>query len=289
MPRRQPALCVDARPGQRHCPDLVRGEADWIHDLRDKGVPAPHIHPSRQGRLVELAQVDGVEVAAFVQAKVAGQLMGHCDWSADLIERLGSLMARMHRAARSYRPSAPDCRLPGWSDWLNVTERAIHPSQQRGLDRCRELRSTLAGLGQSEATYGPIHDDLHGSNVLVGAECLVPIDFECAHCSWFLADIASALLFALWKTPRSDMEWLACFARYFLEHLSIGYAAAGTPLPFGRAEQDRVALFLKLRELSLYASDYGNRDLSVAGHEQDEMFAFMRRNVEDDVPYVSLE
>ncbi len=101
------------------------------------------------------------------------------------------------------------------------------------------------------------------------------IDFECCHHTWLVADIASALLFATWKVPGEDAAEANARARWVLANLLKGYLRERH---IAREWLQRMPLFLKLREMSLYVSWHARRDTQEAGDAPG--FAYWLRNVE---------
>lgn len=265
---------------------LSLGELDWMAHLHAGGVAVPQPRRSRQENLVESRDVSGLHCSAYCLQKVEGQLWGKCSNGREVIGPVGRLAGKMHRVSVSYRPAAPGARLSGWSEmpWLNSPADVIHPSMPGVIERCIELRAALERLPSID--YGPVHDDLHGGNVIVSPDGPVAVDFECAHYAALAAEIASALFFWVWKTPDSQPHDSALRATAFLDAFMEGYQQEHM---LGRGWENSLSLFLQARELSMLAtSACAMQDFESVGRH-DRTFAWMKHNFENDVPFVDVD
>jgi Ser/Thr protein kinase RdoA (MazF antagonist) len=275
---------VLASPWPQHAGLL--GEMDWIAHLDAHGVAVPQPCRSLQGNLVESRVVDGLHFSAYCLRKVEGQPWGKCSDGRELIGPVGRLAGKMHRVSVGYRPVAVGAALIDWSDmiWFKSPEGVIHPSMTRVIERCIELRMALERLPAVD--YGPVHDDLHGGNVIVSPDGPVVIDFECAHYSLLASEIASALFFRVWKTPDSQPGASALRAAEFLDAFMEGYQQEYV---LDRRWTVSLPLLLKKRELSMLAtSPCAMQDFRSVGRH-DRHFAWMKHHFENDVPFVDLD
>ena len=114
---------------------------------------------------------------------------------------------------------------PSWDDtpWIRKPESILHHSQTAIVERIYELREELNTYNRSEDNYGLIHDDLHTGNVFQFRDDLVILDFDYSHYNWFVADIASALLFRTWIGPEKEKPESRRVAIDFLRNLLLGY------------------------------------------------------------------
>ena len=269
-------------------PALAEAEVDWVAWLHRRGAPVVRPYPTRQGGWVARATSEGVELSACLMERLRGDPMEGRGWTPPLIEDLGAVMGRLHALTRDYVPGVGAPRRPEWyeKDWLARPEKTLHPSQAAVIERCHRLRDALMQLPRDGDAFGLIHDDLHTGNLWIRNGRITVLDFECCHTNWLASDIASALLFAIWKVPSTDADCAAEFARAFLRHLMVGYRREH------HLDADwlrRLPLFLKLREMSLYvSSSYSGRDLTEE-RDGEPLLAFWRHNIEQDVPYVRLD
>jgi amicoumacin kinase len=265
---------------------LTLGELDWMAHLHDNGVAVPQPRRSCQGNLVESRDVDGLHCSAYCLQKVEGPPWGKYSDGREVIGPVGRLAGRMHGVSVGYRPAAAGARLGDWSEmpWLKSPADVIHPSMPGLIERCIELRAALARLPAID--YGPVHDDLHGGNVIVSPDGPVLIDFECAHYAALASEIASALFFWVWKTPDSRPHDSALRATGFLDAFMEGYQREHM---LGRGWETTLPLFLKARGLSMLAtSSCAMEDFESVGRH-DRTFAWMKHNFENDVPFVDLD
>jgi Ser/Thr protein kinase RdoA (MazF antagonist) len=264
---------------------LLLGEIDWMAHLHSNGVAVPQPCRSRDANLVESLAVDATHFSAYCLRKVQGHLWQECP-DQQIIGSVGRLAGKMHRVSVGYSPAAPGARLLTWSDlrWFNSPAEVIHPSMPRLIERCVTLRNSLNSLPAVD--YGPVHDDLHGGNVIVSPDGPVAIDFECAHYSGLASEIASALFFRVWKTPDSRPRDSAQRAAEFLTAFMAGYRQEYV---LDRSWSAALPLFLKARELSMLASSpYASEDFESVGRF-DREFAWKKSNFENDVPFVDLD
>lgn len=265
---------------------LLLGELDWMAHLHAGGVAVPRPYRSLNGNLVESQALDGWHFSAYCLERIEGRLWPECPNPREVIQPVGRLAGRMHRVSVGYSPAATGAQLSTWSDmpWLKSPADVIHPSMPRVIARCIELREALERLPAVD--YGPVHDDLHGGNVLVSADGPVAIDFECAHYAPLASEIASALFFWVWKLPDSQPRDCAQRAEEFLDAFMEGYRREHV-LERGRA--DALPLFLKARELSMLAtSPCATEDFGSVGWH-DRTFAWRKSSFENDVPFVELD
>jgi amicoumacin kinase len=262
------------------------GELDWMAHLQSNGVAVPQPYRSLDGNLVESRVVDGLHFSAYCLRTVEGQPWGKFSDGRELIGPVGRLAGKMHRVSVGYHPAAAGAALIDWSDmiWFKSPEGVIHPSMPRVIERCIELRTALERLPAVD--YGPVHDDLHGGNVIVSTDGPVAIDFECAHYSWLASEIASAVFFRVWKTPDSQPDASAQRAAEFLDAFMEGYQQEYV---LDRRWTVSLPLLLKKRELSMLAtSPCATQDFGSVGRH-DREFAWKKDNFENDVPFVEMD
>lgn len=263
----------------------VIGELDWMMFLHSKGVPVPRPNVSVDGELVETYCVGDVALHAYCVDWIAGTLWR--DSRADMdVRAIGSLAGRMAAVSDRYMPCSPEAHRPSWRDapWFRDPHMAIHRSMPKVIGRVIALRDALDALPRE--AFGPVHDDLHSGNIILTDSGPVPIDFENSHYTWHVAEIASALFFHLWKTQRSVPAELSARASTFTAAFLEAYRREHA-LPAYWIRQ--IPAFLKLRELSIFAScGLQDKDFDTVG-SSDERFVFMKANIEEAVPYVDLD
>jgi Ser/Thr protein kinase RdoA (MazF antagonist) len=235
---------------------------------------------------VESLSADDRDFSACCYERVEGPLWQEVRYPSDHVVAVGQLAGKMHAVSAEYTPTREGASRPLWSDapWFASPADVIHPSMLGVIEMCHRLREAIDRLPARDR--GLVHDDLHGGNVVITGGGPAAIDFECSHYSRLVSEIGSALYFWLWKTPDSDAQDLTRRATAFLRAFMRGY----------RREHDlserwleALPLFLKARELSIFAS-YGLQREDFESHgRHDRTFAWMKANIEKGVPYVELD
>lgn len=263
----------------------LRGELEFMEFLHCKGVRVPVPYRSSTGQLVECARVGSSMLCACCLERIEGETWGERPHSLTDVEHVGELAGQMAAVAGGFKACGQSGR-PSWRDaaWLSEPERAIHPSMRGVVTQAVALRTQLEALPAD--AFGLVHDDLHSGNVVFADGSPVAIDFENSHYTWHVSEVASALFFHLWKTRRSDAAELVDRASAFLTAFLTGYRLRHTLEPFWIGQ---IPLFLKLRELSMFASSgLQQADFDTVG-AKDDHFAFLKENLEEAVPCVEMD
>jgi amicoumacin kinase len=265
--------------------EALQARLDWVAHLHAHGLHVPALIPSTRGELVECATLAGAAYAAYAYVALPLDEASRVDWEVPgEAHKLGAVMGRMHALARAYQPARGRPSVAHWhaADWLRDPASALHPSQAAIVAAILELRAALARFPHDAANYGVIHDDLHTGNVFRLGDDLAILDFDCCHQAWFAADIASALLFRTWIAPAKETPLVQERAARFLRELCQGYRTT-SPLPPGwRAMLPEL---LKLREISLYQSFYGQVDLA---HTDDALCRYLVASIVERRPFLAM-
>jgi Ser/Thr protein kinase RdoA (MazF antagonist) len=160
--------------------------------------------------------------------------------------------------------------------YLPASEAVAREKYQAQLDHVHTL-------AKDKASYGLIHQDAHGSNLLVDEAGVITLfDFdECVY-SWFVNDIAIVLFYIV-----MDAQDEPAFPREFMTHFLRGYRQAH---PLDLKWLKEIPSFLKLREIELYAAMH--RDFDVSNIENAWCARFMhdrKYKIEHDVPTVDFD
>lgn len=211
------------------------------------------------------------------------------EWTDSLFQAIGRAVGRFHRVSAAYeRVEGTPNRL----DWCDSNE--IHTAMRNfdeGSDPAREKLSRLvAELKQLPATpadYGLIHNDLHFANFLVGTDGKVTIiDFDDCAYGWFAMDIAMGLFDVLVLYKPANDEDARQFTRKFLSSYLAGYREEH---PFPSYWQRQLPLFLKLKELCIYASLLGHVDSNKPGCWVGDFMGGRAQRIAADLPYVDID
>lgn len=215
------------------------------------GISTPVPQASKSGRFVEVVEhlsvASGCKVplAVRVNTFVEGQVMRHSDAeNAPLLEKLGTVIARLSEGMNGGRPAA--CDLGGEDSALNrgpshvwdlarVADLAPYAEQYVQDPARRAIILDVVGtfckdvLPSSDSfRKGVVHGDLNDANILVSEdrrEVVGIIDFGDASWSWLVAEIAVAMAYVMVDSSVDKaIGSAAVLLRGFV-------AAAGAPLP----------------------------------------------------------
>jgi Ser/Thr protein kinase RdoA (MazF antagonist) len=208
---------VDAASDQRYCLRIhrpggdvatIRSELLWLAAIRrdtDLVVPDPMV--ASDGSLVTVAAMDGVPgsrccvLFRWVEGRFVHQTQ---QLSLDMIARVGTFMARLHRHAEHWIP--PHEFVRGRIDHATLHDPAFvatglakgAPLLTAGDDAIitttiERVAATLQVLGEGSQVFGLIHADLVPANYLFHNGEVRGIDFDDCMWSYYLYDIALAL------------------------------------------------------------------------------------------------
>ena len=263
---------------------MIQGEVDWSNYLAEGGVSVARAIRSESGKLVEAVE-DGQGGHFLVTAFVKAQGQPPWDlWTPTLYETYGRLLGTMHALARHYRPAEFAWKRPDWDDdSMEFVKRYLPASETVARVKYQARLDHVYTLAKDNASYGLIHQDAHGSNLLVDeAGTITLFDFdECAY-SWFINDIA----IVLFHVVMDAQDWPA-FTREFMTHFLCGYRRAHRLDPKWLKE---IPCFLKVREIELYAVMH--RDFDVSDIDNEWCARFMRDRkykIEHDVPTIDFD
>jgi Ser/Thr protein kinase RdoA (MazF antagonist) len=260
-------------------------ETEWMSHLHDHGIGVPRLIRSASDRLVERAGSGDLMRIGYCYEKVPINFSEKEYWvNPPFIQELGSTVGRMHTLAESFKPSESG-NIPSWEsrEWIRDPERYFHPSQSNIINAIHKLREQISKLDKGKRKYGLIHDDLHTGNVFKADGKPILLDFECLHLNWFVAEIASTLLFRTWIGPEKETPETKEMAIRFLRDFIAGYRKEHD-LEAGWHE--RILLFLRLREISLFA-DYANIDVNRA--HSNLLFWYVYRSIGENRPFLDID
>lgn len=255
MPDGHPAVLRIHRPDY-HSEAALRSELEWMTFLHRQGLPTPAAIETRAGTLLASDRQDGfchyADCLTWRSGSALRDIQSPSQMSARETARvfhaLGSIAARMHEVARTWRPPAGFVRhvwdsdaflgkRPLWggadrSPWLDDAERGT-------VVRARALAAEeLQRYGRTARNFGLIHADLIGDNVLWDGEALSVIDFDDSGYGWYLYDIAVALYQYRLEPDYAPIE----------QALLAGYQSYR---PIARDDAGRMPLFFALRAIAL--------------------------------------
>lgn len=235
--------------------DEVLSELDWMMHLKNEGISVPEVFSSEAGNLVEEIRAEDESEfygCLFAKAPGAGVSVRSEKFNEELFMKWGETTGRMHKATKSYRPSAGIKKRSSWDqdDLLSVEK--YYPAEEGQLvENAKEVIAAIAALPKNKDNYGIIHTDIHSGNFFYDGEQIHVFDFDDASYHWFTSDIAIPLYYAiLYRIPASEEAERNRFGKAFLDAFIEGYQKAN-PLPGDWKKQ--VPLFLMLRDIVLYS------------------------------------
>jgi Ser/Thr protein kinase RdoA (MazF antagonist) len=283
---RGPEACI-LRIGHtfRRSESLIQGEVDWINYLADGGATVARGILSSAGNLVEpLDDGRGERFLATAFQKARGRPPWETSWTPSLYERYGQLLGRMHALSQDYEPADPAWRRPQWDDEIMLdVETHLPETDVLVVEQFRELMAHLVTLPTDAGSYGLIHFDAHGGNLLIDGDGTITLfDFDDCNYSWFANDLA-IVLFYLVVGKEDGPAFLDGFLPQFLR----GYRRENRLDPAWLKE---IPHFLKLREIDLYAIIHRSFDVENLDHPWCARYMRGRKQrIEAGLPFVDFD
>jgi Ser/Thr protein kinase RdoA (MazF antagonist) len=268
---------------ERRSEGLIRGEVDWINYLVKGGARASQVINSLDGNLVEMAaDGQGEYFIGTVFEKAPGVPPWEFGWSGTLYQTYGKLLGRLHRLTKSYNPSDSLAHRPQWDDPIMLIEESWLPeSEKPAFRKYQEVVETCCQLERTKEDYGLIHFDAHGANFFVAQDGKIHLfDFDDCHYNWFANDIAIVLFYMV-----IDQVDPVAFTGSFMTHFVQGYKQENH---FKTEWLELIPLFLKMREIDLYAIIHRSYDVETMDDPWNLRYMKNRKNlIENDIPYLS--
>ena len=214
--------------------------------LRAGGFSIPATILSKSGRrFASVRQAGGVERLAVLSDWIDGQTLGD-RLDPDSLARGGELLARWHARCERYAPPA-DFEVRAWDEvyapppagWLDrfLDVSPLDAAARRIVEQAAERMQGLdSRLPREPRTYGLIHADFHGDNLIDDGERIWIVDLDDVGWGHFVFDITwPTMLFA--KPHGDESAYLADLLRGYesvrplsqvdRELLAEGHIAAG--------------------------------------------------------------
>ncbi len=280
------------RIGVEDCsPNQTQAMLEWVEYLAKNGAPVAAPLRSVQSNLLETVDLGAQRytITAFEKAEgTLAETVPPCDWNDELFSSIGAAVGKFHRISKAYQPRHPAFARQHWFESYEITS-----AQQRLAGSTDPARLKLAGLIEKlhhlpvfPDAYGMIHDDLHFANFLVMPNGQVTIvDFDDCGYGWFSMDIAMALFDVLVLYNSMDESDCRAFASGFLSNYLSGYRQEFELSTYWQAQ---IPLFLKLKELCIYADLIGHLDSNRPGTWVGNFMRGRARRIADNLPYVDI-
>ncbi len=171
--------------------------------LAQRGVPVPdpQAAPATQGTLLPGGKAPACDILHSLKGKpaaVVNRLRGKSQLAPGTVHcaAMGTLLARMHLAARDFPLQQPNLRgLSWWNDTTPVVLPHLDPEQARLLKAELAFQNHIAaGAAYAALPRGPVHADLFRDNAMFDGEELTGVfDFYFAGNDTWLFDLAVCL------------------------------------------------------------------------------------------------
>jgi Ser/Thr protein kinase RdoA (MazF antagonist) len=226
--------------------EQIQAELEFVYHLADTGAAVCKPLHFDDGKLIRV--IDEFLISQFERAP--GKPTQHEDWNNDLYQRWGSCIGHFHTEANTM-VNRQFLRMK-WDEDENINFRARIPSDQESiLHYADDNLQSLSLLPQTKDVYGLIHCDAHIGNFFEKDDKLTFFDFDDCCYQWFVFDVATILLGAVIRPSiglsRHEQNTAAI---EFLKPFFDGYNRTFEVNAF---MLENMPLFLKTRELSLYA------------------------------------
>jgi len=234
--------------------ESIMGELEFIRHLAGQGASVCNPIAFEDGSFAR--QIDEFVVCQFEQAR--GDLVAEADWGPDLFHHWGRCIAGFHLAATHFNP---EHRRMDWRADENLNFRARIPAAETlVLKQADDCLRQIGLLATSEDTYGVIHCDAHPGNFFLEDGNLAFFDFDDCCYQWFVFDVATIMFSAVLQPWLEDSQPAReAQASTFLKHFFEGYDQV---FPVSAFLLEQMPLFLKARELSLYAVIHAHMDVN---------------------------
>lgn len=267
----------------------VEGELKWINYLNGKGINVSLVHESVHGELVEVVTVDDSHffVCLFDKAPGSSVKMNDLEFGPELFEKWGAVTARMHLVTEEY--DASETIRPRWDeDDLIELEKYINPIEDAAIiEGNRQLVSSLQQLPETKDSFGLIHSDIHTGNFFYHEGDIHVFDFDDSMYFFFASDVAIPLYYTIWGKHRGEsLKTRSTFGKELLTHFLKGYVSVRM-IP--REWIERLPLFLKLRDYTLYGVFHKKMDLTNGHERENQLVAEIRSRLIKNEPIVDLE
>ncbi|MBM84310.1 MAG: hypothetical protein CMJ78_27455 [Planctomycetaceae bacterium] len=264
--------------------DQIAAEIEWIQFLADHGLNVCFGVPSISGNFVERLGDDADHFIAAVFLKAPGCPPTAEFQTPELFESMGRMMGQMHWLAKQYQPASTNCRHDWFTDVDGLARTYIPSDQPLIIEKFEAIIEETQSLSKDVDSYGLIHFDFHSRNFLVDDVTIHLFDFDDGLYSWFADDIAMALFYAVSHDCRGTEELAR--ANGFLRHFLTGYRSKNE---LDGEWLQQIPLFLKRRELTLYAVIHRSIDLDNSDTWTKSFVDRRPWKIESDVPYIDLD
>jgi len=280
--RGTPAVLKISHTDRRSIKNL-EGEIEFTQFLGSRDLRVPEILSNEEGRTICEAKAERGHFTGVLYSYLEGTPPGDEDWNSQLAEKIGRMLGRMHKMTKDFTPrerKRPDIFEefgPTFGNYLDDEDNLV-------VERIQTLYQELKSFPQTKENWGMVHVDFHGGNFSLYQGEIGLFDFDDCQYSWFAHDIAMALFYML--PPRVTTEEDLQRGHDSLNQLLSGYLKENS---LSGKELIRIPLFLKLREMELYALIKRSFDLNDLDPWCANYMNGRKDNLEKDEPFFPLD
>ncbi|TFE02211.1 phosphotransferase enzyme family protein [Jeotgalibacillus salarius] len=265
----------------------VESELLWINDLHKRGINVSLVNKSEQGELVEVIQAEDTFFYACLFNKAPGSPVKLNDpvFDVPLFEKWGEITGELHTAARGFDTAQID--RPHWyEDDLIELDQYLSAEDELIIQGNRELVGRIRQLPDDQRIYGLIHSDIHMGNFFAHEGEIHLFDFDDSMYFHYVSDIAIPLYYmSLWKNRELSLEERSAQGRVFLKSFLKGYLRKSD---LDQEWLQKVPLFLKMRDYTLYGVFHKQVDLENASERERALVESLRERLLNGEPIVDL-
>lgn len=232
----------------------IQGELEFIDHLAKGGanVIVPVLSPD--GEFVErIEAADGSEFYVISYIKALGEFIPYEKRTPEVFRLWGKTIGQMHRLTQKFFPSKPEFRRISWfEDDLYIPENNIHEEDFVIREKFHDLLNQIKKLPIEDNSYGLIHSDVHGGNIVWDGKNLKVFDFDDAMYQFLLSDLAIVFYYETqrWDLDDEDRYSLRERAEQMISPLFEGYNEEHS---LDKKWIKEIPTFIRLRDFVLYS------------------------------------
>lgn len=268
---------------ERRTKKQIEDEVQWLLFLKENDIqvaaPIRNVHKSyvkgsQKNHVIAFQKAKGKQVDVYNMSV----------WNETLFEKWGRLIGKLHRLS-SKKPLALANR-PAWTndnpDLLGLGK-SLESKEMSVV--YKRLLGKLQVFEKKETTFGLIHNDLHQGNFFYDGEDITVFDFDDCAYHWYAYDIAVSFYHAYWQGTSANPDAVG-FGEVFMRAFMAGYKKEH------RVDKDiplQIPIFLKIRELFLYALFMEKWNLNTLEEWQEYTIHQLRESILKETPHSDID
>ncbi|MGG2063864.1 phosphotransferase enzyme family protein [Bacillus sp. S14(2024)] len=274
-------------PSSRRTIKQIQSEIDFIYSLDADGVNVSLPVASCFRNDIEQMDIEGESFIVTSFLKAPGQFVNVAneqEWNEKLFQNWGQTIGKMHAIAKKNDSDYKKYEKPIWKSDVKVMNFLLSISKPLAISY-EKMITKIQALSKESGTYGLIHNDLHQGNFFVQDNTLTIFDFDdCSFC-WFAQDIAVSFYHAVWQGLSVRPEHVS-FPQEFMKYFIEGYSKEHR---MNKEILKQIPLFLKLREVFLFALFHKVWDFDKLEEWQAYTLKDLQYRIEQGVPYTNVD